>query len=39
MHLSRNILSGKRKYLFGLILLLFISVICLAFSMGELLNG
>ena len=30
---SRNLLSGKRKYLFGLILLLFISVICAAFSM------
>ena len=30
---SRNLLSGKRKYLFGLILLLFISVICVAFSM------
>ncbi|GAA3950300.1 transcriptional regulator [Chitinophaga oryziterrae] len=35
MHLSRNILSGKRKYLFALILLLFISVICVAFSMGD----
>src|SRR5665213_1335659 len=33
MHLSRNLLSGKRKYLFGLILLSFISVICAAFSM------
>ena len=30
---SRNLLSGKRKYLFGLVLLLFISVICVAFSM------
>jgi hypothetical protein len=30
---SRNLLSGKRKYLFGLTLLLFISVICAAFSM------
>ena len=30
---SRNLLSGKRKYLCGLILLLFISVICVAFSM------
>ena len=30
---SQNLLSGKRKYLFGLILLLFISVICVAFSM------
>ncbi len=32
MHLSRNLLSGKRKYLFGLVLLLFIAVICVAFS-------
>jgi len=30
---SRNLLSGKRKYLWGLILLVFISVICVAFSM------
>ena len=30
---SRNLLSGKRKYLFGLILLLFISGICAAFTM------
>ena len=30
---SRNLLTGKRKYLFTLILLLFISVICAAFSM------
>ncbi|MEO7043958.1 MAG: winged helix-turn-helix domain-containing protein [Ferruginibacter sp.] len=30
---SRNFLFGKRKYLFGLILLSFISVICVAFSM------
>ncbi|WPU91219.1 winged helix-turn-helix domain-containing protein [Mucilaginibacter sabulilitoris] len=30
---SRNLLYGKRKYLFGLILLLFISVIGVAFSM------
>ena len=35
MHVSRNLLSGKRKYLFGLILLLFISVICVAFSMAD----
>jgi DNA-binding winged helix-turn-helix (wHTH) protein len=34
MHLSRNLLSGKRRYLFTLILLLFISVICVAFSMA-----
>jgi DNA-binding winged helix-turn-helix (wHTH) protein len=33
MHLSRNLLSGKRKYLFALILLSFISLICVAFSM------
>jgi hypothetical protein len=30
---SRNLLSGKRKYLYGLILLSFISVICAAFGM------
>ncbi len=30
---SRNLLSGKRKYLYGLILLSFISVICVDFSM------
>ena len=30
---SLNLLSGKRKYLYGLILLSFISVICVAFSM------
>lgn len=30
---SRNLLSGKRKYLCGLIVLSFISVICLAFNM------
>jgi len=34
MHLSRCLFSGKRKYLCGLILLSFISVICAAFSMG-----
>src|SRR5476651_1138496 len=33
MQLSRNLLAGKGKYLFGLVLLLFISVICAAFSM------
>lgn len=32
MHFSQNLLSGKHKYLFGLILLSFISVICAAFS-------
>ncbi|MFC6100936.1 winged helix-turn-helix domain-containing protein [Olivibacter domesticus] len=31
---SRNFLSGKGKYLYGLILLLFIAVICVAFSMN-----
>ena len=30
---SQNLLSGKRKYLYGLILPSFISVICAAFSM------
>jgi DNA-binding winged helix-turn-helix (wHTH) protein len=30
---GRNLLSGKRKYLYGLMLLLLISVICVAFSM------
>lgn len=33
MSYSRNLLSGKRKYLVGLILLLFSAVICAAFSM------
>ena len=32
---SRNLLSGKGKYLFGFMLLLFISVICAAFSMTD----
>ncbi|PTS98760.1 transcriptional regulator [Pedobacter sp. HMWF019] len=31
---SRNLLSGKHKYLCGLIILSFISVVCLAFSMA-----
>ncbi len=31
---SRNLLSGKRKYLYGSLLLMFISVICVAFSMS-----
>jgi DNA-binding winged helix-turn-helix (wHTH) protein len=35
MHLSRNLYSGERKYLFALILLSFISVICVAFGMGD----
>lgn len=32
---SRNLLSGKDKYIFGFMLLLFISVICAAFSMTD----
>lgn len=32
MHLSRNLLSGRRKYLFGLLALLFIAAIFMAFS-------
>lgn len=32
---SRNLLSGKSKYVFGLIILLFISVISVAFSMEK----
>jgi len=35
MHFSRNLFSVKFKYLFGLILLLFISVICVAFNMED----
>ncbi|SHF23221.1 winged helix-turn-helix domain-containing protein [Pedobacter caeni] len=35
MNLSRNLPSGKRKYLSALILLLFISVICVAFSIED----
>jgi DNA-binding winged helix-turn-helix (wHTH) protein len=35
MHVSRNLLSGKRKYLFGLVLLPFIAVICVAFSLKD----
>jgi DNA-binding winged helix-turn-helix (wHTH) protein len=31
---SRNLLSGKRKYLTGLLLIIFISLICLAFGMA-----
>jgi len=34
MHVSQNLISEKRKYLFALILLLFISVICVAFSVA-----
>jgi DNA-binding winged helix-turn-helix (wHTH) protein len=35
MHDSRNFLSEKRNYLFGLILLLFIAVICVALITGD----
>lgn len=35
MHVSQNLISGKRKYLFALILLFFISVFCVAFSMAD----
>jgi len=35
MHFSRNLFHGKRKYLFGSILLMFISVICAALSMKD----
>lgn len=34
MHLRRNLHPGRRKYLFALILVLFIALICVAFSMG-----
>jgi hypothetical protein len=34
MHLSRNLLAGRRKYLLALILLLCISAVCVAFSMA-----
>ena len=35
MHLSRNLLSGRRKYLFGLLALLFMAAIFMAFSMDD----
>lgn len=35
MTFSRNLLSGSGKYLFGLVLLLFVATICLAFSTEE----
>lgn len=35
MHLSRNLYSEKRKYLFGSIILLFIAAICVAFSIAD----
>ncbi|AWO02208.1 transcriptional regulator [Chitinophaga alhagiae] len=34
MFYSRNLLSGKRKYLFGVILLLFVFVMCLTFNIA-----
>ena len=33
MPVRRNLLPGKQKYLAGLVLLAFISIICVAFSM------
>lgn len=35
MHHGQNLLSGKRNYLLGIMLLLFISVICVAFSTDD----
>jgi hypothetical protein len=35
MHLSANILYGKHKYFFGGVLLLFIAVVCAAFSISD----
>ncbi|WP_316829046.1 winged helix-turn-helix domain-containing protein [Pedobacter miscanthi] len=35
MHLSLNLISGKHKYLFGSMVLLLISVICVAFSVED----
>ncbi|MBN8785479.1 MAG: winged helix-turn-helix transcriptional regulator [Terrimonas sp.] len=32
MFIRRNLLSGKRKYLYGLLLFMFVSLICVAFS-------
>ncbi len=34
MFVRRDLLSGKRKYLYGLLLLMFISLICVAFNMA-----
>jgi DNA-binding winged helix-turn-helix (wHTH) protein len=34
MSLSQNLLSVKAKYIYGVVLLLFVSVICVAFSVG-----
>ncbi len=35
MDVSHNLISGKRKYLYGLIVFLFISLLCVAFSMAD----
>lgn len=35
MHVSLSLLSGKRKYLFGVALLPLIAVICVAFSLKD----
>lgn len=35
MHFSRNLISGKRKYLYGSIISLFIAVFCVAFSLED----
>ena len=35
MHLSRNLLSGRRKYLFGLLALLFMAAFFMAFSKDD----
>ncbi|TAH01100.1 MAG: transcriptional regulator, partial [Sphingobacteriales bacterium] len=34
MPFNRKLRSGKRQYLFGSVLLLFIAVVCVAFSMA-----
>jgi hypothetical protein len=35
MHLGLNLRSGKRKYLFALLLLSFVALVCAAFSMKD----
>ncbi|WP_163394820.1 winged helix-turn-helix domain-containing protein [Flavobacterium limi] len=35
MHISQNLLFGKHKYMFGLLLLFFVCVICVAFNMED----
>jgi len=35
MHLIRNLCSGKRKYLFGLVAVLSVTLICVAFSVED----